>query len=142
MGDERPQNEVQLEDEGIPDHEGPLPSKVRSGDQQDGIVPPGTDPIAVDRFGTTAAEQARGPDLADRLEEELPDEPGPGTVLDDPGQLTAPGDAEPDDEPTLIATELEEAPAEPPEEDAIHVVDEDDVPGGVDRPTDGYEETG
>jgi hypothetical protein len=33
MSDERPGEEPRLEDEGIPDHEGPPASKVRTGDQ-------------------------------------------------------------------------------------------------------------
>lgn len=135
MNDEAPQNEPQLEDEGIPDHEGPLPQKARSGDQQDGMIPPGTEPQAVDRFGTTAAEQVRGGRLSQRLEAEVPD----GTdeiARDDPGQMTAQGDAETDDEDTLVASEFEDAAGEPQEE-AVRVVEEGAVPGAVDRPDDG-----
>jgi hypothetical protein len=91
---ERPQHGPGLEDEGIPDHEGPLPSRVRSGVQQEGIVPPGTDARAVDRFGTTAAEQARGDVLEQRLGEEEADEPSAAVADDDPGQLAATGDVE------------------------------------------------
>ena len=140
MESARPQHEPELEDEGIPDHEGPLPAKVRSGDQQDGIVPPGTSPGAVDRFGTTAAEQLRGDSLSDRLATELPDAPSAGGMPDDAGQLTQEGDAEPDTEKELVAHEYEDVAGEQPEEAAMREVPEGRVPGAYDRPTDGYVE--
>ncbi|MGZ4151610.1 MAG: hypothetical protein ACXVP3_04105 [Actinomycetota bacterium] len=141
MSDERPGEEPQLEEEGIPDLEGPLPSKVRTGDGQEGIIPPDEDWIAADEFGTTAAEQLRGEPLTARLREEQPDEPPPLDERDDPAQLTQPGDTEPDEEPALVADEwFEDLPGEPAEEDAVRAVSEDEVPGAVDAPSDGYEE--
>lgn len=144
MDDERPQNGPQLEDEAVPDHAGPLPSKVRSGDQREGMIPPATDPQTVDRFGTTPAEQLRGEDLSQRLSAEVPDDAEAGTVPEDPGQMTTTGDAETDDEETLVASEFEDAPGRSPEEEAVRVVDQGAVPGAYDRPDDGYldEETG
>jgi hypothetical protein len=141
MSDERPGEEPQLEDEGIPDHEGPLPSKVRTGDQQDGIIPPGDHPRAADEFGTTAAEQLRGETLAERLEEEEPDGPLPQTERDDPGQLTERGDTETDDEAELVASEFGDTPGESAEEDAVRAVPEGEVPGAYDAPDDDYVET-
>lgn len=138
MSDERPAEEPQLEDEGIPDHEGPLASKARTGDQQDGMIPPGDEARGTDRFGTTAAEQLRGETLDDRLREERPDEPPPDTERDDPGQMTERGDAETDDEPELVATEYGDVPGEPAEEDAVRAVPEGQVPGAYDAPDDGY----
>jgi hypothetical protein len=138
MTDERPGAEPQLEDEGIPDHEGPLPSKVRTGDQQDGMIPPGDEPRGADEFGTTAAEQLRGESLTERLDEEEPDEPMPETARVDAGQLTERGDAETDDEPDLVANEFAEVTGEPAEEDAVRVVPEGDVPGAYDAPDDDY----
>lgn len=137
MDDVRPQNEPQLEDQGIPDHEGPLPSKVRTGAQREGMIPPGTDAQTVDRFGTTAAEQARGEHLSQRLEAEFPDADAE-IVRDDPGQMTTTGDAETDDEGTLVATDFEDAPGQPPEDEAVRIVEKGAVPGATDRGDDGY----
>jgi hypothetical protein len=75
------------------------------------VIPPGTDPSAVDRFGTTASEQARGEGLSERLSEERPDGGSPdGGYPDggdrdreDVGQLTQEGDAETDREAALVA---------------------------------------
>lgn len=138
MSDERPGEEPQLEDEGIPDHEGPLPSKVRTGDQQDGMIPPGDEARGAREFGTTAAEQVRGETLAARLEAEEPDEPLPLTDRDDAGQMTERGDAETDDEAELVATESADVPGEPAEEDAVRAVPEGEVPGAYEAPDDDY----
>jgi hypothetical protein len=138
MSDARPGEEPQPEDEGIPDHEGPLPSKVRTGDQQDGMIPPGDQPRGADEFGTTAAEQLRGETLTERLAEEEPNRPLPGTERDDPGQLTERGDAETDDEAELVASEFEDTAGESAEEDAVRAVPEGEVPGAYDAPDDDY----
>jgi hypothetical protein len=140
MSDERPGEEPQLEDEGIPDHEGPLPAKVRTGDQQDGMIPPGDRPRAADEFGTTAAEQLRGESLTARLDEEEPEDAIPPTDRDDPGQLTERGDAETDDEAELVASAFEDVPGESAEEAAVRAVREGEVPGAYDAPDDGYVE--
>ncbi len=136
--DERPGREPQLEDEGIPDHEGPLASKVRTGDQQDGMIPPGDRPQAADDFGTTAAEQLRGESLTARLEEEEPDVPVPPAERDDPGQPTMRGDAETDEEAELVASEFDDVPGESAEEAAVRSVPEGEVPGAYDAPDDDY----
>lgn len=77
------------------------------------------------------------------------------SVRDEAGQLVHEGDTEPDEEPQLVGELLapvgrdEELPdpdadredieASPSaEEAAVRIVDEDDLPGGVDAPTDGY----
>ena len=127
-----------LEDEGIPDLEGPLPSKVATGDAQEGLTPPADEPLAADEFGTTAAEQARGETLSRRLSEEQPEQPLTETERREAGQLTERGDAETDDEDELIATELDETPGEPAEDDAVRVVPENEAPGAYDAPDDGY----
>jgi hypothetical protein len=103
MGDQRPGEEPELEEEGLPDLEGPLPSKLRTGDHQEGIIPPDDDWVAADEFGTTAAEQVRGEPLTARLREEQA-EPPPLDERDDPGQLTQAGDTEPDGEPAWSPT--------------------------------------
>jgi hypothetical protein len=63
----------ELEDEGIPDHLGAHPAKDATGDGQEGIFPPGDQPIAATDFGTTAAEMHEGESLDGRLARELPD---------------------------------------------------------------------
>jgi MFS family permease len=63
-----------LDAEGIPDHEGPLPEKARTGDAQEGLYPPAEDGYAgADEFGTTAEEQREGESLAAKLARETPD---------------------------------------------------------------------
>jgi len=153
MSDERPGEEPQLEDEGIPDHEGPLTSKVRTGDQQDGMIPPGDRPRGANDFGTTAAEQLRGESLTERLEEEDEEAlgaPGPVAERDDPlelgglqspgdvGQMTERGDTETDDEAELVASEFEDFAGESAEEAAVRAVREGEVPGAYDAPDDDY----
>jgi hypothetical protein len=59
----------------IPDHEGPLPGKVITGDAQEGIIEPLDHPRAADRFGTTADEERRGAGLDERVRWEEPDTP-------------------------------------------------------------------
>jgi hypothetical protein len=63
----------ELEDEGIPDHEGPLVAKHMTGDGQEGVAPPRDVPVASFDHGTTAEEQRRGEPLDGRLARELPD---------------------------------------------------------------------
>jgi hypothetical protein len=128
----------ELEDEGIPDLEGPLPSKAATGDAQEGVTPPGDAPLAANEFGTTAAEQARGESLSRRLSEEEPDEPLPDTERREAGQLSEQGDAEADEEAELVATEFAGSAGEPAEEDAVRVVPEDDAPGTSAAADDGY----
>lgn len=63
----------ELEDEGIPDLEDALPSKVITGDAQEGYVPIRDQAVAADDFGTTAYEEEHGESLDGRLARELPD---------------------------------------------------------------------
>jgi hypothetical protein len=137
IGDDEPL----LEDDGIPDLEGPLDSKVATGDEQEGIIPPGAEPRGAAVFGTTAAEQLRGESLTERLEDEEPERPPPESEPEpEAGQITEEGDAETDDEPALVADEFGEVPGEEPEEDAVRVVPEGEVPGAIDAPDDDYED--
>lgn len=128
--DPTPLDDPQLEDEGIPDHVGPLPAKVATGDAQEGLIPPTDEPQAVDSFGTTAEEQRRGRPLDDRLEAEVPDRPQGDDHARPVGQLSQEDDQEPDREPRLIAEESDELMAGiPAEEAAMHAVDEDEIGG-------------
>jgi hypothetical protein len=62
-----------LEREGIPDHEGPLPEKVATGDPQEGLMPPGDEPKGAFEWGVNAREQQLDEPLADRVRREEPE---------------------------------------------------------------------
>jgi hypothetical protein len=115
-----------LDEEGIPDLEGPLPGKAATGDPQEGVAPPSDRPASTD-YGITADEQSRSEPLDVRLARELPDDERLGA---DPeaGLLVEPEDEAlglPDDEKDVVGravdTELSGLSAE---EAAVHVVDE------------------
>jgi hypothetical protein len=84
--------EPSLEDEGVPDLEGPLEGKRLTGDAQDGVPPPADHPGPGRDWGTTASEQRHDEPLRRRLlREEREDAPssrdrGLGRIVDpDPG---------------------------------------------------------
>jgi hypothetical protein len=62
-----------FEDEGLASQEPGLAGKRITGDPQDDFVVPADDPVAVDDYGTTAAEQEAGEPLDLRLSREEPD---------------------------------------------------------------------
>jgi hypothetical protein len=66
-------HERTLDEEGIPDLEGPLPGKAITGDPQEGLPPPNEKPRAATDWGVTAAEQREGESIARRVEREQPD---------------------------------------------------------------------
>jgi hypothetical protein len=114
-----------LDEEGIPDLEGPLPGKVATGDPQEGTAPPSDRPASLD-YGVTAEEQERGEPLERRVAHELPDEIRPD---DESPVLVAPEDdddvpGDPDDEQDLVARDAGGDDALSAEEAAVHVVDE------------------
>ncbi|MFJ7150180.1 DUF5709 domain-containing protein [Streptomyces sp. NPDC100445] len=106
-------------------------------------------PWAVEHLGVTAAERRAGETLDQRLAEELPDLTTPGgdgigdcdgtdgELLDNEvgnlrsGRLVAPDEgAHEDEEPALVATDVGiDGAAASAEEAAIHIVDEDALPG-------------
>ncbi|MFB0614968.1 DUF5709 domain-containing protein [Streptomyces sp. AGS-58] len=106
-------------------------------------------PWAVEHIGVTAAERKAGESLDQRLAEELPDLATPrgdgigdcdgtdGELLDNEvgnlrsGRLVAPDEgAHEDEEPALVATDVGiDGAAASAEEAAIHIVDEDSLPG-------------
>ena len=108
-----------LDEEGIPDLEGPLPGKAATGDPQEGVAPPTDRPAAAD-YGVTADEQSRPEPLDDRLARELPDVPS-ASESDQP-LLVAPDD---DVDGELIATGVDPGlSGTSAEEAAVHVVEE------------------
>jgi hypothetical protein len=106
-------------------------------------------PWAVEHNGVTAAERHRGETLDQRLAEELPDLATPdgdglgdcegtdGELLDNEvgaarsGRLVAPDEGvHEDDEPALVATDVGiDGAAASAEEAAMHIVDEESLPG-------------
>jgi hypothetical protein len=67
-------DEPTLDEEGVPDLDGPLPEKELTGDPQEGETPPGDRPRASVDWGTTANEQRLGEPLDIRIARELPEE--------------------------------------------------------------------
>jgi len=112
-----------LDDEGMPDLEGPLPGKAATGDPQEGLTPPADAPHASVDFGTTAEEQRHGESLDLRLSRENPD-----TAATDAGDVPVlVGDPLLDDqEERLVDVDASGDPAlgRSAEEEAVHVIDE------------------
>lgn len=132
MDDDR--DERSPEDEGIPDPGRPHPLQRDTGDE--GLLPPGEEPLVLDDPGTTAAEQRRGAPLEDRLEEETPDrEKGHRPRV---GRLRERGRGLTDQEKDEIADEApEDRDGATAEEAAMRVEDE---PGGITGGPDSYVE--
>jgi hypothetical protein len=127
-----------LDDEGIPDLEGPLAEKEMTGDAQEGASPPVDRPASLD-YGVTPHEQVSGEPISVRVAREVPDvveadEENTAVRLVD---LEADSDGEPegdeydaDDDGELVASVEEPGVTGlAAEEAAIHVVD--DAPGAV-----------
>ncbi|MEO6704007.1 MAG: DUF5709 domain-containing protein [Jatrophihabitantaceae bacterium] len=123
---------------GVEDAEELDPIENLTGDDPDeamdtGYSPPDHRPSAT-RYGTTAAEQARGESLEQRLAQEEPDldpdQAGDGEpAAPRAGRLVAPDEgAHDDDESDSIATDVGIAgSAASAEEAAMHIVDEDQL---------------
>jgi hypothetical protein len=62
-----------LDDEGMPDLDGPAPGKAETGDPQEGLPPPGDRPRASVDWGVTAEEQREGEPIGVRVEREVPE---------------------------------------------------------------------
>jgi hypothetical protein len=73
MSSRIPENPSAAEAEGIPDPGFSDPSQIVAGDTEGTIEPPHDTAIAVDEWGTTAAEQAEGEPLDARLAREEDD---------------------------------------------------------------------
>lgn len=120
------------EDEGIPDLQDDSPEAELANDPQRESVP-GDEPVAVERYGTTFAEQVEGESLDERLSEEEPDvgdeaaeEPADvqaGQLSDDPLSWR----------PANQDTFSTESPAHglSGEESAVHVADDDEQELGL-----------
>ena len=117
-----------LDEEGLPDLEGPLPEKSATGDPQEGLPPPSDRPASFD-WGVTAAEAAAGEPVSIRVAREQPDFDEPYAVrADDDDEVVLIDDAYDgieDDEDELVADVSTDEPSRSAEEAAVHVVDED-----------------
>ncbi|MFD7707183.1 DUF5709 domain-containing protein [Streptomyces sp. NPDC059785] len=140
-------SEIQ-EDSGLLDVEDTLDADGVDDPLDRGFSPPER-PWAVEHSGVTAAERQRGESLDERLAEEVPeitvtDDDGIGDSADTDGEpldsevgaarsgrLVAPDEgAHEDQESGLVATDVGiDGAAASAEEAAMHVVDEDAVPG-------------
>ena len=117
-----------LDQEGIPDLEGPLPEKVLTGDPHEGVAPPSERPAAED-YGITAEEAGRPEQLDRRIARELSDAEvdavtsSPGMVLVDPADedVDVFTDLEKDEVARAVDPELGDVSAE---EAAMHVAPE------------------
>jgi hypothetical protein len=121
-----------LDDEGVPDLEGPLPEKAATGDPQEGVSPPRDHPASFD-YGVTEEEDRRGEPISVRVAREEPDEldpeaDDPGVELLDEASIEGLGD----DAELLGETEPEELEGLGAEDAAVHV--RDMAPGGVSGP--------
>ncbi|GKQ39283.1 DUF5709 domain-containing protein [Streptomyces sp. A012304] len=140
-------SEIQ-DDAGLLDAEDTLENDGVADPLDRGWSPPER-PWAVEHTGVTAAERQRGESLEQRLAEEQPDLVAPdsdglgdcdgtdGELLDNEvgavrsGRLVAPDEgAHEDEESALVATDVGiDGAAASAEEAAVHIVDEDVLPG-------------
>ncbi|MEG8274787.1 DUF5709 domain-containing protein [Streptomyces sp. AHA2] len=144
----QPEQNEQREDTGVLDSEDTLDYDGVDDPLDRGWSPPER-PWAVEHLGVTAAERLRGETLDQRLAEELPDgaayggdglgdcEGTDGELLDNEvgavrsGRLVAPDEgAHEDEEAALVALDVGiDGAAASAEEAAVHIVDEDALPG-------------
>jgi hypothetical protein len=123
-----------LDDEGVPDLEAPLPEKEATGDPQEGLPPPNEQPRASTDWGTTRREQRMPEPIGVRVARKEPDfeeqmatsDEQQVTVghPDDDASASGGADAEKD----LVAREADADGLEP-EEQALRV--EEEPPDGT-----------
>lgn len=143
----QPDGSEQREDTGLLDAEDTLENDGVDDPLDRGWSPPER-PWAVEHTGVTAGERQRGETLDQRLAEEQPDVLAPdgdglgdsqgtdGELLDNEvgtdrsGRLVAPDEGAHEDGPALVAMDVGiDGAAASAEEAAMHVVDEDSLPG-------------
>lgn len=133
-----------LDEEGIPDLQGPDPAKAATGDPQEGEPPPSTRPASED-WGVTGAEERHGEPLSVRTARERPDFGAPGALQDTPESLVL---VDPADEDVDVEADVEKdvvgrvVPQSgllvAPEDAAMHVVDDaEDFERDLDEDFDG-----
>ena len=114
------EDEPTLDEEGVPDLEGPLPEKEATGDAQEGLPPPNEAPRASVDHGVTAEEQRHPEALDERLAREEPDvgDP-PGAQPREEVQLSDPDGTRDDREKDLMAEDVAAEGALAPEEQQV-----------------------
>ena len=131
-----------LDEEGIPDLEGPLPGKAATGDGQEGVPPPSEVPASLD-FGTTLSEQREGESLDRRVSRELSDV---DAELEDPEEDPDALEAilveddegtRPDTDADLAASAVDAGTSGTSAEEAAVQID-DEAPGATDDADPGY----
>ena len=123
MATTRPnEHERTLDEEGVPDLEGPMPAKAATGDPQEGMAPPNEQPRASVDYGVTADEQRRPEPLDRRLAREEPDVDGAvgGRPREELQMLAAHGTG-PDDEKDEVADAVRADGTLGPEESAVRI---------------------
>ncbi|MGW2836634.1 DUF5709 domain-containing protein [Streptomyces sp. NPDC001493] len=138
-GQDPPNDELDMEDA--------LGERTLDDQMEEGYSPPER-PLAVDKYGTTGAEERRGESLDQRLAQEVddvepPDGDGIGDLTEGEGEPEAgieggsrAGRLSPADDPTGRHTDVfaedvgVDGGAASAEEAAVHVVDEEDGGGG------------
>jgi hypothetical protein len=115
------ERERTLDDEGVPDLEGPLPEKAATGDPQEGLAPPNEAPqSSVDRR-TVPAEERRDETVDERLRREEPDVDAPTPQPREQVQTADPQGTREDTEKDAVADEAPVEGALDPEEQAMRV---------------------
>lgn len=120
MTDERQRT---LDDEGVPDLEGPLPQKEATGDPQEGLPPPNDAPGPSTDRRVTPVEEQRSDTVGERVEREQPDlgEAAPAAGPPEQVQMADPQGTRDDVEKEVVAEETTVDGALDPEEEAMRV---------------------
>ena len=120
------ERERTLDEEGMPDLEGPLPEKAATGDSQEGMPPPNDRPRGSVDVGVTPAEERRGETPSERVAREEPDvdDTTPRLEPREEVQATEPQGSRDDFEQDLVADEAPVEGALEPEERAMRVEEE------------------
>ncbi|MBV9292012.1 MAG: hypothetical protein JO222_06145 [Frankiales bacterium] len=106
-----------FEEEGLATPDAGYDGKRVTGDTQEEIAVPGETPIAVDDYGTTAAEEVAGEPLAGKLSRELPDVSA-DTPADESPDADQPYPVDPDERVGRLV-EYDEGAREDTEPDAV-----------------------
>lgn len=125
-----------FEEEGIPELEEQPVGKILSGETPEGLVPPRDEPLVVEDYGITPAEERAPEPIADRILREEPDmwaNTGPaGDGYLRAGRLVAPdaGMVDLDDTPEEVGIDVGERVGLSAEEAAMRIEEEPEGMGG------------
>lgn len=128
-----------LDEEGIPDLQGPLPAKASTGDPQEGEPPPSSRPASRE-WGVTVAEARHGEPVSVRTAREQPDFGEPGALGEPDNAVVLVDQADEDidgldDEKDTVARAVDQSGLlVAPEDAAVHLVDDTDGDDALDEP--------